>query len=55
MDIWVVGTSNQINSMYEVPKLKQNFQKRKVVTDKTPFFVIGQFCTPHSIYLKIGF
>ena len=27
----------QINSLYEVLKLKQNFQKNKVVTGKTPF------------------
>ena len=24
--------------------LKQNFQKNKVVTSKTPFYVIGPFC-----------
>ena len=34
---------------------KQNFQKNKVVTGKTPFFVIGPFCTHHSICLNIGF
>ena len=33
MGIWVAGTS------------KQNFQKNKVVPGKTPFFVIGPFCT----------
>ena len=43
--IWTFGLVHQINSIYEVPKLKQN--KRKVVTGKTPFFVIGAFCTPH--------
>ena len=52
MDIWVV---DQIKSIYEIPKLKQNFQKRKVITGKTPFFVIGQFGTPHTICLNIGF
>ena len=26
-----------------------------MVTGKTPFFAIGQFCTPHSIFLNIGF
>ena len=36
-------------------KLKQNFQKNKVVTGKTLFFVIVQFCTSHSICLNIGF
>ena len=44
----------QINSLYEVLKVKQNFQK-KTVTGKTPFFVIGSFCIPHSICLSIGF
>ena len=36
-------------------KLKQNFQKHKVVADKSPFFVIGPFFTHHSIFLNIGF
>ena len=54
--IWTFGwLVHQINSVHEVTKLKQNFWKRKVVTGKTPFFVIGQFCTPHSICLNIGF
>ena len=30
-------------------------QKNRVVTDKTPFFVIGPFCSHHSICLNIGF
>ena len=38
-----------------VLKLKQNFQKNKVVTGKTPFFVIGPLCCYHFICLKIGF
>ena len=41
MDICVVGTSKQL--FMRVLKLKQNFQKKKVVTGKTPFFVIGPF------------
>ena len=44
MDIWVVGTSNQL--IISPLKLKQNFQKYKVVTGKTPFFVIGPFWSP---------
>ena len=40
MDIWVVGTFNSIKG---VLKLKQIFQKNKVVTGKTPLFVIGPF------------
>ena len=43
---------HQINLLWEVLKLKWNFQKNKVVTGKTMFFVIGWFCTHHSICLK---
>ena len=53
-DIWVVGTLNQLFKK-EVLKLKQNPQKNKVVTGKTPFFVIGPFGGHHSICLSIGF
>ena len=49
---WLV---HQINSLYEVLKLEQNFRKNKVVTGKTPFFVISPSRTPHSICLNIGF
>ena len=35
--------------------MRRNFEKNKVVTGKTPFFVIGQFCGHHFICLKIGF
>ena len=52
MDIWVVGTSNQL--LKGVLKLKQNFKKIEV-TGKNPFFVTGLFCTPYSICLNIGF
>ena len=45
----------QINSFKEVLKVEQIFQKNKVVTGKTPFFVIGPFCSRHSICLNIGF
>ena len=31
------------------------FWKNKVVTGKSPFFVIGRFWTPRPICLKIGF
>ena len=37
---WLV---HQINCLYEVLKLKQNFRKNKGVTGKTPLFVIGSF------------
>ena len=53
MDIWVVGRSNQLFIL--VSKLEKNFRKKKVATGKTLFFVVGPFCTPHSIYLNIGF
>ena len=46
---------HQINSLYEVLKLEQNFRKNKKVTGKTSFFVIGLSCTPHSICLNINF
>ena len=46
---------HQINSLYEILKLNQIFQKKKVVTGKMLFFVIGAFWTPHSIFLKISF
>ena len=52
MEIWVVGV--QMNSLWEVPKLKQNFHRNKIVTCKTPFFVIGLFCTHHSNVLKLA-
>ena len=35
---------------------KKKFEKEKyLVNAKTLFFVIGPFCTPHSIFLNIGF
>ena len=49
---WLI---HQINSLNEVLKLKQNFRKNKVVTGKTPFFVICPFCTILSVCLNIGF
>ena len=36
-------------------KTGTNFPKNKAVTGKTPLFVIGPFCSRHSIYLNIGF
>ena len=52
MGIWVVGTSNQL--LQEVLELKQKSRKNKVVTGKTPFFLIGLFCTHHPICLKLA-
>ena len=45
MDIWVTATLNQ----------PFHFQKNKVESGKTLFFVVGPFCTPHSIYFNIDF
>ena len=54
--IWTFGSLvHQINSFQEVLKLKQIFQKNKAVTGKTPLFVVGQFCSCHSICVNIGF
>ena len=47
----IVVTLNQ----FSILKLKQNFQKYKVVTGKILFFMIGPFCTHHSICLNICF
>ena len=46
---------HQINSFEGVLKLGEIFQKNKVVTGKTPLFVMGPFCSRHSICLNIGF
>ena len=53
MDIWVVAISNQL--FMRGSYTKQKLYKNKVVTGKTPFFVIVQFCTLYSICLNIGF
>ena len=56
LTIWTFASLvHQINSFLEVPKLKQTFQKNKVVTGKTPLFVIGPFCSHYSVCLNIGF
>ena len=52
MDSWVAGTSNQL--FRRGPYLKKNFQKTKVVSGKTPFFVIGPFCNSNSICIYTG-
>ena len=46
---------HQINYLQEVLKQRQNFEKNKVVTGKTPFSVIGPFCSYHSFCFNIGF
>ena len=53
--MWAFGSLvHQISSLKEVLKLKQNFQKNKVVTNKTLFLKIDSFFTHHSICLNIG-
>ena len=55
VQVWALGSLvHQINSIQETLKLKQNFQKNKVVAGKTPFFMMGPFCTHHSICLNVG-
>ena len=41
--------------LWEVLIHKLNLQQNKVVSGKSPFFLIGPFCTRHSICLNIGF
>ena len=54
--MWAFGLFvQQINSLQEVLKLKQNLQKNKADTGKTPFFVKGPSCPHHSICLNTGF
>ena len=55
MGAWAVGTLNQLFIRGIILYLKQNFQKNKTVAGKTPFSVIGPFCSYHSICLNIGF
>ena len=47
MDIWLFGRLNQLFIKNFI--LELNFQKNKVVSGKTPFFVRGQFFTPHTL------
>ena len=51
-NICIVGT---LKPLEEVAIVKLNFQKYEVVSGKSLFFMIGSFCTPHSICLNIGF
>ena len=49
MGIWVVGTSNQL--FIRGSKTETNL-KNEVLTGKTPFSVIGPFCTYRFVCLK---
>ena len=48
MDIWVIGTINQLIIRNSYTQIK--FSKNKEVCDKNPFFVIDPFCTRHALY-----
>ena len=54
MDIWVVGTSNQLFIRGSYGQATSS-KKKKVVTMKTLFFLIVRFYTPYSICLNNGF
>ena len=53
MGVWAVGKLNQlfIRGSFTETKLS----KKKTVTGKTPYPVIGPFCSYHSVCLNIGF
>ena len=53
--IWTFGwLIHQINSLYEILKLRFFFRNTKVVTGKTPFFTIGPFCNPILFVLTLA-
>ena len=52
MDIWVAGTSKKL--FVRGSYAETNFQKNKVVSAKTPFFVKGPFCTLHFAFTLIS-
>ena len=53
MGIWVIGALTQLFTIDSL--LKLDFQKNELVSRKILFFVIDPFCTPHLIFLNIGF
>ena len=53
--IWTFGwLVQQINPLYKVFKFKQNFRKTKIVSGKSPFFVIGPSCRNWIDCVNIG-
>ena len=52
VQIWTFGNRLFIRDYYSETIFSK---KNKVVTGKTPFFVIGQFCSHHFIFLNICF
>ena len=54
MRIWEIGALNRSLIRGSYNKIKFSL-KQKLISGKSAFFVIGQFCTPRSIYLNIDF
>ena len=50
---WYIKSTLYMRLLYWSKIFKR--KKKKIDTGKTVFFVIGPFCTPHSICLNIGF
>ena len=71
MDIWVIGILNQLFIRDSYPEIKSSKKKKerkerkkrkenKLISDKTPHFVLDPLCTlhsctPHFIFLNTGF
>ena len=53
MNIWTIDTLNQLFITGSFTQIK--FSKNEVVSDKSPLFLIGPFCTPHGVCLNIVF
>ena len=51
--VWIRATTRTNDTLFL--NWKKKIRKSKVVPGKTSFFVIGPFCTHHSICLDIGF
>ena len=51
IDCWYFKSTLYSRFLYQ----NKIFQKKKVATGKTVFFMIGPFCTPHSISDNIEF
>ena len=53
MNIWAVATLNKLflKGFYT----QCQFSKTRLVSGKFPLFMIGPFCTPHTICLNIVF
>ena len=54
MDTLVTGTLNQLFIRGSSTQFFFLIQKNKVVSGKALLFVIGPFCTPHSICVNMG-